>query len=197
MPKLIIIAVALVFAFIGYRKTWYPTWPLLFNVLISVYTGVMTAPQIVDRFAVIRNYLGNFSYAFLIFMVAVIIFIMLQLLTFKFFTAVYVISFPNILNRAGAAVLGFLAGMTAAGFLIFLITITPLSDSSAVGFFAQGRQAPDRINGVVLGTCSFVHDISLQPSPMAIDNQMEKILADWRRPVIMKDSKSPVGSGAR
>jgi hypothetical protein len=194
MPKLIIIAVGLVFAVIGYRKTWYPLWALLFNVLISAYTSIMISPQLVDKFPIIRNYLGNYSYAVGILAVTGLVFGLLQLLSFKFFTAVYVVSFPGILNSAGAAVLGFLTGTVAAGFLLFLITITPLSDFSAVKFFAQGRQAPDKVNGVVLDTCSFVHAISLQPSPTAIDSQMKKIWADWRRPLITTDSKTSVGS---
>jgi hypothetical protein len=193
MPKLIIIVVGLVFVFIGYRKTWYPSWALLFNVLISVYTGIMTAPQIVDKFPVIRNYLGDFSYSAGILTIAIVFFIVIQSLAFKFFTAVYVVSFPKILNSAGAAVVGFLAGSVIAGFLFFLINITPLSDFPAVKFLAQGRQSPDQVNSVVLGSCNFVHALSLQPSPTAIDRQMEKILADWRKPVVRTDSAKPSG----
>ena len=180
MPKLIIIIVGLVFALIGYRKTWYPSWAFLFNILISIYTSIMITPQIVDKISFIRVYLSNFSYSAFILISAVIIFAVLQLLSFKFFTAVYVISFPKILNSAGAAVLGFLTGSVIAGFLFFLINITPLSDFSAVKSFAQDRQTPDKVNNVVLTTCNFVHNISLQPSPTAIDKQMEKILTDWR-----------------
>jgi hypothetical protein len=194
MTKLIIIAVGLVFAVIGYRKTWYPLWALLFNVLISVYVSIMTSPQLVDKFPIIRNYLGNYSYAVGVLAATGLVFGLLQLLSFKFFTAVYVVSFPRILNSAGAAVLGFLTGTVAAGFLLFLITITPLSDFSAVKFLAQDRQAPDNVNGVVLGTCDFVHDISLQPDPKGVTGQMEKILTDWRKPQEMKDSKTSVNS---
>jgi hypothetical protein len=182
MPKLIIIAVGLVFAFIGYRKAWYPTWALLFNVLISVYVSIMTAPQIVDKFPDIRNHLDSYSYAAFVLIVAACFFALLQLLSFKFFTGVYVVSLPKILNSAGAAVLGFLTGTVVAGFLLFLIAITPLPDYPAVKFFAQGGQAPDHANGVMFGSCNFVHDISLQPDPVAIDTQMEKILNGWRKP---------------
>ncbi len=193
MPKLIIIAVGLVFAFLGYRKTFYPSWAFLFNILVSVYTSIMTAPQIVDKFPVIRSYLGNFSYSVFVLTMAVIIFVVMHLLSFRFFTAVYVVSFPKILNSAGAAVVGFLAGSVIAGFLFFLINITPLSDFPAVKFLAQGRQSPDQVNSVVLESCNFVHDISLQPSPTAIDSQMEKILTDWRKPVVRTDSVKPSG----
>ncbi len=194
MPKLIILAVGLVFAFIGYKKTWYPSWALLFNMLISVYTSIMVTPQIVDKVSFIREYLGNFSYAVFVLTAAVIVFVVMQLLAFRFFTAVYIVSFPKILNNAGSAVLGFLTGLVIAGFLLFLITITPLSDFSAVKFLAQGRQTPGGVNGVVLGSCNFVHKISLQPDPKAIGNQMEKILTHWGRPVPAVGTKSWVSS---
>jgi hypothetical protein len=182
MPKLIIIVVGLVFAFIGYKKTWYPGWALLFNLLISVYTGIMTAPQVVDEFPVVRDYLGSFSYSAGILAVAAVFFVVMQFLTFKFLTSVFCVSFPRILNGAGAAVLGFLAGLVIAGFLLFLITITPLSGSSSVSSFTQLAQTPDKANFVVLKSCNFIHALSLQPDPVAIDSQMEKILTDWRKP---------------
>lgn len=191
MPKLIIITAGLVFAFLGYRKTWYPSWALLFNVLVSIYTSIMITPQLVDKFLVIRNCLGNFSYSAGILIIAAIIFAVMHLLTFRFFTAVYCVSFPKILNSAGTAVLGFLTGSAIAGFLLFLITITPLSGNSAVKFLTQAGSAPDRTNTVVLTTCNFVHDISLQPDPEGVNKQLEKILTGWRKPVVVVDTSNP------
>jgi hypothetical protein len=191
MPKLIIIAVGLVFAWIGYRKTWYPSWAFLFNILVSIYTSIMITPQIVDKISFVRAYLGNFSYSAGIFTIAVVIFVVMQLLSFRFFTSVFCVSFPKILNGAGAAVLGFLTGLAIAGFLLFLITITPLSDNSSVKFLTQPAQGLDRANTIVLTTCNFVHDISLQPSPTAIDRQMETILIYWRKPMAGPNTVSP------
>jgi uncharacterized membrane protein required for colicin V production len=194
MFKLIIIAAALVFAFIGYRKTFYPCWAVLFNLLIAVYISIMSAPQIVDKFPVVRTYLGNYTYSAAILITAVVIFIVLQSFAFRFFTAVSVVSFPKLLNSLGAAVLGFLTGSVIAGFLFFLINITPLADNSTVRSFTQDKQAPDRANGVVLVSCDFIHNISLQPDPIGIDKQLENILENWRKPVVMTDSTSPANT---
>jgi hypothetical protein len=101
------------------------------------------------------------------------------------------VSFPKILNGIGAAALGFLTGSVIAGFLLFLISITPLSDNSVVKFAIKGGQTPKTINTVVLSSCNFVHNISLQPDPTAIDKQTDKILTDWRKPVVKADSNSP------
>jgi hypothetical protein len=186
IPKIIIIATGLVFAFVGYKKSWYPSWALLFNLLISIYIGVMTAPQLVDKWQYFRNYLGNYSYSIAIFTVAGGLFIILQLFSFRFFTAVFVVSLPRIMNSFGAAILGFITGAIAADFLLFLIAITPLSDHSVVKFFVQGKSVHYRDNDITIASCSFVHSISLQPCPTGIDKQMEKILIGWRKPEEIK-----------
>jgi len=194
MFKLIIIAAALVFAFIGYRKTFYPGWAVLFNLLIAVYISIMSAPQIVDKFPDVRIYLGNYTYSAAILIIAVVIFIVLQSFAFRFFTAVSIVSFPKLLNSLGAAVLGFLTGSVIAGFLLFLINITPLADNSTVRSFTQDKQMPDRANGVVLVSCDFIHNISLQPDPTGIDKQLENILENWRKLVTGANTKTPAKS---
>jgi uncharacterized membrane protein required for colicin V production len=194
MFKLIIIAAALVFALIGYRKTFYPGWAVLFNLLIAVYISIMSAPQIVDKFPDVRTYLGNYTYSAAILIIAVVIFIVLQAFAFRFFTAVSIVSFPKLLNSLGAAVLGFLTGSVIAGFLLFLINITPLADNSTVRSFTQDKQMPDPKNGVVLVSCDFIHNISLQPDPTAIEKQMESILENWRKLVTEANTKTPAKS---
>jgi hypothetical protein len=189
MFKWIIIVIGLVFALIGYKKTWYPSWALLFNILVSVYTSIMITPQIVDASPVIGKYLGSFAYSVFILTNAAIIFAVMRFLAFKFFISGHVISFPRILNTAGSAVLGFLTGSIIAGFLLFLITITPLFDFSVVKSFMQNKQTPDKVNTVMLTACNFIHNISLQPCPTAIEKQMEKILADWQGPQAQQAEK--------
>src|SRR4030042_2349344 len=122
MFKLVIIIVGLVFAFRGYRKTWYPSWAFLFNILISIYIGVMTAPQIVDKVSYAREYLGDFAYSAGILSAAIVVFAVIQFLSCEFLISVYRVSFPKILNSVGAAALGFVTGVALTGFLLFLLS---------------------------------------------------------------------------
>ncbi|MGA2916099.1 MAG: CvpA family protein [Sedimentisphaerales bacterium] len=183
MPNLIIIAVGLVFALIGYRKTWYPSWTCLFNLLIAVYVSIMIAPQVVDKIPLIRSYLDDYSYAVFALAVAVVIFVVMNLFSFRYFTSASTVPFPKILDSVGAAVLGFLTGSLIVGFLLFLITITPLSHYSFVKSVAQGKQPDACGNYVVIASCSLVHDISLQPIPDAIEKQLELIINGWNESV--------------
>lgn len=188
MYKVIILIIAVGFALLGYKKTLYPVWAFVFNVIVAVYLGVMTGPQMVDKFGIFRLYIGNFAYTGCILAIAVIYFLIAQLLTFRFFTVVFCVSFPAMLNKIGAAVLGFFAGAAIAGFVLFLINVSPLANSSAVSFLSGGKLSPQKANAVVYKTCNFVHDISLQPCPTSIAKQLEKIFADWRQVKTKTDS---------
>ncbi len=183
MANLIIIMTGLVFALLGYRKTWHPSWVFLFNVIIAVYISIMASPQVVETFPVIRNNLGNFSYAGLILVAAVVIFVALNLFSFRYFTSVSTVPFPKILDNAGAAVLGFLAGSVIAGFLLFIVTITPLSRYSFVRTITQSGKEATNVNCAVIACCGVVHDISLQPIPEASEKQFEWIVSSWNRTV--------------
>ncbi len=197
MPKLIIIVVGLVFALIGYRKTWYPSWAYLFNVLIAVYISIMITPQVVDKLAVVRHYLGGYSYAVFALTVAAVIFAVMHFLSFRYFTVAANVPFLKICDSVGAAILGFLTGVVIAGFLLFLIAITPLSKYSMVKNFTQGRQDPDRISCVIAGSCHFIHDISLQPIPDGPKRQLEWVIMGWNRTVEkLEDANSSAVSNA-
>jgi hypothetical protein len=149
----------------------------------------MTAPQIVDKISDIREYLGDYAYSAGILTVAFIIFVVFQFLSYKFLTAVYSVSLPKILNSAGAAVLGFAAGLVLAGFLLFLVTIIPSSDYPVVKSLKQINQSPDKAKAVVRSSCIFIHNISSHAHPIGVDKQMEKILTGWKSPKTEQDTK--------
>lgn len=189
MFKLIIIIVGLIFAFFCYRKTWYSSWAFLFNILISIYISIMTAPQIIDKIPYIREHIGNFAYSAGILAEAVIVFTVIQFLSYKLLTSVYCISFPKIFNTVGAAVLGFVAGMVLAGFSLFLTTIAPLDDYPAVESLVQTSQAPDKAGGVVRDSCIFIHNVSSHAHPVGVDRQMGKIASGWKGPETEQESE--------
>jgi hypothetical protein len=180
MYKFIILIVALGFAWLGYKKTWYPAWAFLFNVIVAIYLGVMAAPQIVNALP-IREYLGDFAYSGTMLAIAMVFFVIAQFATFRYLTAVYCVSFPSLLNSIGAAILGFFTGAAIAGFVIFLINISPSKNSGFVGFFTGAKLSQKEANTVVYKTCNFVHDISLQQHPTSVSEQMEKIFGNWRK----------------
>ncbi len=185
----LIIAVGLIFAIFGYKKTWYPSWAFLFNTLISIYIGIMTAPQIVDKIPFIREHLNDFAYSAGILAAAVIVFVIAQFLSSRFLTSACHVSFPKILDNAGAAVLNFAAGLVLAGFLLFLTTIIPLGDYPTAKFLTKISQISDEAGVVVRSSCNFIHSVSFHASTIGVDRQMGKILTDWKSPETELDTK--------
>ena len=194
MPNLIIIVVGLIFALLGYKKAWYASWAFLFNVLIAVYVSIMITPQIVDQFEVIRDYLHSYSYAAFALVVAAVILVIMNFLSSRYFTVAAAVTFPKILDSAGAAVLGFLTGAVITGFLLYLITITPLYSFSAVRTFTQSKQTSGCANCAVIAACDVVHEISLQPIPDAVAKQLEGLMDGWKQSV--KEANSPSDSNS-
>ncbi|MFA6187241.1 MAG: hypothetical protein WC770_08550 [Phycisphaerae bacterium] len=181
MYRFIILITALGFAWLGYKKTWYPAWAFLFNIIVAIYLGVMAAPQIIDKLPIIRTELGDFAYSGTMLSLAVVFFIIAQLATFRYLTAVYCVSFPSLLNSIGAAILGFFTGAAIAGFVIFLINISPPQGSKYVAFFTGAKLSQEKANTVVYKTCNFVHSVSLQQHPTSVSEQMKKIFGNWRK----------------
>lgn len=177
MYKFIIFIIAALFAWRGYRKTWYPSWAFLFNVIVAIYLGVMATPQIVNALPIIKTFLGNFAYSGTMLIIAAVFFIIAQLATFRFLTAVYCVSFPSLLNSIGSAILGFFTGAAIAGFIIFLLNTSSPPDSRFVGFFTGAKLSQEKANTVIYKTCNFVHSISLQQHPTSVSEQME----NWRK----------------
>ena len=162
MSLTITIIIGIVFALLGLKKTFYPMWALLFNILLAIYLAVMLMPVIIDKFRILTSFGGNYSYSLCLLSMAAVVFVVLQLLTFRFLTAVYCVSFPALLNNAGAAILGFLAGFAVANFIIFLVTITPISNNPSLEKLSNDAQSSDSVNSYVISTCNIINKLSLQ-----------------------------------
>ncbi|MBN1787309.1 MAG: hypothetical protein JW806_02835 [Sedimentisphaerales bacterium] len=187
----LMILVGLIFALLGYKKAWYPSWAFLFNILISVYISIMAVPQIVDNIPDIRKYLGDFSYAAGMFTAAVVIFAVTHFLTVRFLISGYRASFPKLFNIAGAAVLGFFAGLILAGFLLFLVTILPLEDCPAAEYLTKIDQTSTEPGIVVRHSCNVIHSLSFHAYTVGVDRQISKIRDDWRGPEIKPEPADP------
>jgi len=155
------VVVGMGFAVIGVRKAFFPMWLLLFNILISIYVGVMLSPTLVA----IRPDMEQQPYYLSIFIAvtSAMLFVLLQTIASVFFAELADCFCPKIFDTAGAAVLGFLAGLCLFSFVYFIVCIMPFSKNpSAKGLFGDGLSAPAGVKPVA-GACDFVSSVSLQP----------------------------------
>lgn len=161
MILVLAILVGVVFAVIGTRKGFFPMWLVLFNILISIYVGVMLSPTLVA----IRPDMEQEPYylAAFIAVTSVMIFIVLGTIAISFFGELGECFCPKIFDTAGAAALGFLAGFCVLSFVYFIVCITPFSEKPFMkGVCGDGLSAPAGVKPVVKA-CAFVSSISLQP----------------------------------
>jgi len=161
MILLLAVAVGMVFAVIGVRKGFFPMWLVLFNILISIYVGVMLSPTMVAIRPDMEQepyYLGTF-----IAVTSVMIFVVLQTIASVFFAELADSFCPKIFDTVGAAILGFLGGFCVLSFVFFVICIMPFSQEPFMkGLCGDGVLTPAGVKGVVK-VCDFVSSISLQP----------------------------------
>ncbi len=154
------VLVGAVFAMIGIKKGFYPIWAILFNILISIYLGIMLAPTIVGIIPDIGN--SRYHYAGCVAGIAIVTFTVLQTIATSFLTGTYDVSFPKIFSSVGAGILGFLSGYLVCSFALFVICIMPFSKEPFIRkVCGQSDLAPSAVASVV-NVCDFVGDLSMQ-----------------------------------
>ncbi|MHC4123359.1 MAG: CvpA family protein [Planctomycetota bacterium] len=149
--------IAGLFAWVTIKMGLYETWALLFNILISVYLGVFLGSAVANS-----DLLSGISYSSIIVtaVIAIGTFLILQGISYIFFTSQFNVSIPKIFDVIGSGFLGFWTGLLIWSFLIMLILTTPISQNTAfqkIGLDNYAQQASisyvswwcDKINGIV------------------------------------------------
>ena len=107
----IAILVGLLMAILGAKKGFYAFWALLFNILISIYLGVMLTPVVIGL--ITKEEVSSYYCAGCIAGLAVLIFSVLQSITFFVLIKKFKILFPKVMDSIGGGILGWrLSGNT-------------------------------------------------------------------------------------
>lgn len=157
------VLVGILVAVVAIKNGFYSMWAILFNILISIYLGVMLCPTIIGLIPDIGD--SRYHHAGCIAGVAVVVFAIFQTITVNFLMGTETgkgtdkISFPKVFNTVGAGVIGFLTGYIVCGFVVFVFVVTPLSQEPMVkGIFEQSGFAAQSVENL----CGFVGAVSLQ-----------------------------------
>ena len=171
---LVVIAVLIgcVSAVIGIKKGFFAVWPVFFNILIAIYIGIMLTPTIVGLAPEIEE--SGYYGACCVACIAILVFAVLQAVVTIFFSRMYEAASPEILDRIGSAVLGFLSGYLVCSFVVLLIFITPFARHPAL----KGRKdsTPTAVKSVA-NACSFVDVISLNCRKDVVDGIINWLIA--------------------
>ena len=157
----VIVGIAL--AVVCVRKGFFPSWAIVFNVIVAVYATVMLAPVWVELISK-QGAPVDFRYHIVIAMIATagMIFAVLQIIASTFITGTYVVAFPKLFDYIASATLGFLAGKIVASFLILILCITPLASKPYMEKFnLRSEETPKELTPVIR-TCNFMASATLQ-----------------------------------
>jgi hypothetical protein len=173
------ISMGVVFAVFGYRRGFFATWAILFNIIIAIYASVMLSPTIAAMMPTVfsaeaRQAGGNFWYwyAGLAATVGVLSFIILQVIAITYFTGTFNITLHRLLESLGAAFLGFASGYILWGFICFLVLIMPVSENVIFKSFTEDTRLKQsqELARAVSTAVNTVNMLSLQPDRQQVRN---------------------------
>jgi uncharacterized membrane protein required for colicin V production len=145
------------FAWIATRVGFFETWAAMFNIIISVFVAVFSAPVIIDVVPVAGE--TSWGTALTLAAIAIGAFLILHGTTYAFITGQANVSLPKIFDTVLAGVLGFLAGFLVLSFAAFLICITPISENEFTNKIGLGRQSQRANISYVCWWCDLANTI--------------------------------------
>jgi len=151
-------------AYLAGRKSFYANWTILFNILISIYTGVMLAPVLLSFLSDDTPGIGYNCAAFIL-IVSVLVFVILQVIArYALLAGEVEIDFPKPIEIIGLRVVGFFSGFCVATLIIFLmaIMIMPYSYRPWMSFIRSSEKQVTVVTGPMTTACNFINSASLQ-----------------------------------
>jgi hypothetical protein len=154
------ILVGIIAAWLGREMRFYSAWALLFNILVSMYLGVMLTPVLIG--VITDQSVSYYHCATGVAGIAIIAFIILHTFTAIFLTADVEIRFPRMFDGVGSAILAFLSGYLVCNFVILVICIMPFTKNSTVeNIIKQAKLTSVAVPSVAVA-CDFVGTMSMQ-----------------------------------
>ncbi|MFH1615443.1 MAG: hypothetical protein ABIG61_10235 [Planctomycetota bacterium] len=170
MAMLIGIVVGLVLAWLGGKKGFYMMWSVLIDLVFAVYLAIMLTPIAVQM--VLGSQAGPYAYAGFLAGITAVVFVVLFTITFTFFTGMFEVSLPKLFDNIGAALLGFMVGMTAWGLAAFILSIIPTPK-----YLEEINMGTEELNRVVkvslYRACNIVNTLSKQTDPNAVEKAIK------------------------
>ncbi|MFI4910643.1 MAG: CvpA family protein [Sedimentisphaeraceae bacterium JB056] len=117
----------LVGCFWGIRRGVLAAWVCMFNVMISVYLGIMTV-TIIGKYS--PNTLPNqWAKVGVLFLTAALLLVILEILNVHLFSDYPAPALPKYFEKIGSGLFGFISGYIVLWFLVYTFFITPVGNS--------------------------------------------------------------------
>lgn len=160
---------------IGVKKRLFPMWAVLFNMLVSIYLGVMLSPLAVEL--IFGSESSGYHKAGCVGGIAVAVFAILQTIAICWLTGKFSVSFPRLFNNIGSGFLGFFSGYLAVTFLFFVVCLMPFSsEQPVVKKICESGGSKQIAAKSIEKACGFVGALSLQLKGDAAGGIIDKLI---------------------
>ena len=153
------IVAGVVGAVLGRRAGFVAVWVFLFNLLIAVYVSLMLSPTLIGYVPLLNS--SRYYHALTLLFAVLLIFLICHNFVGMFLAQVFSAKVPRFFNNFFAAVTGFLAGHFTCGFILFIIGVTPLAETSFIKQLSETSLAK-AVEPPVLCSTQIVSTISFQ-----------------------------------
>ncbi len=167
------ILVGIIAAWKGRKIRFYSAWALLFNILVSMYLGVMLTPVLIGM--ITDQSVSYYHCATGVAGIATIAFIILHTFTTTVLIVDVEICFPRMFDGVGSAILTFLSGYLVCNFVILVICIMPFTKKPTVENFIEQADLTAVAVPSVAVACDFVGNMSMQCNDDAVAQVVGKL----------------------
>lgn len=165
------IVAGVVGAVLGRRVGFVAVWVFLFNLLIAVYVSLMLSPTLIGYVPLLKS--SGYYRALTLLFVVLLIFLICHNFVGMFLAQAFSAKIPRFFNNFFAAVTGFIAGHFACGFILFIIGVTPLAETSFMEQLSETSLAK-AVEPPVLCSTQIVSTISFQ-----CERQKRRQVIEW------------------
>jgi len=171
----IALGISVLMAWLGVKKGVYVMAAALFNLLIAFYVSLLAIPLVFKTSPVLETS-GYYAAPCLLVLIAAC-FLLLQGICYYLFLHGADLVFPNLFDKFGGGLLGFVAGYMLAAILGLVVCMMPFSHQDFVqGFFPSDR-LEDFCSKTSSRTCHFISAWSLQYIPDEPEKTLEYLLS--------------------
>ena len=170
------VLVGIIAAWWGRKMRFYSAWALLFNILVSMYLGVMLTGAVIGM--ITDQSVSYYHCAAGVAGIAIIVFIILHIFTTTVLIADVEIRFPRMFDGVGSTILVFLSGYLVCNFVILVICIMPFTKKPAVENFIEQADLTAVAVPSVAAACDFVGNMSMQ----CYDDTAEQVVSGLPSP---------------
>lgn len=146
------------FAYFTSKMGFYQVWAMMFNIVISIYLAIFLAPVIAEAVPAATD--TAYGYALILIAISIGTLMVLQGITYALFTSQFTATFPKVFNSVGSGILGFLAGLLIWSFAAFLVSTTPVSQSSFAQKIGLGGNVEQTNVSYISWWCNLVNTVA-------------------------------------